>query len=287
MTVALRAFRLADFLPLLAGSAVLFIPTYISLFNGLWQADEQAHGPIVLAMSIWLLWSRRETLLALEARPASLAAWSMLVLGCLCYVLGRSQDIVILELGAQIPIITALLLFHWGWRAVKICLFPLLFLIFMLPLPGAFVDAATATLKLHVSTIAETLLYGLGYPVARNGVMLNIGQYQLLVADACSGLHSMFSLTAMGLLYLYLMGYRSVLRNLTLAMLILPIAFLANVIRVIALVLITFYQGNEAAQGFIHGFAGIFLFIVALLGLLSIDSLIGLVGNKPKSGVSK
>ncbi|MBB5019581.1 exosortase B [Chitinivorax tropicus] len=285
--LATQVFRPIDSLPLLVGLLVLFIPTYYTLFNGLWLADEQAHGPIVMVMSYWLLWSKRDVLLALPPKPANVSAWALLLLGCCCYVVGRSQDIVILELGAQIPILATLLLFHWGWRAVRVCLFPLFFLIFMLPLPGAFVDAATAALKLHVSAIAESLLYGFGYPVARNGVMLNIGQYQLLVADACSGLHSMFSLSAMGLLYLYLMEYRAIWRNILLAGLILPIAFIANVVRVIVLVLITFYQGNEAAQGFVHGFAGIFLFIVALLGLLSIDALLGLFGGKDSHEVSQ
>jgi exosortase len=107
--------------------------------------------------------------------------------------------------------------------------------------------------------------------------VLTIGQYQLLVADACSGLHSMFSLSAMGLLYFYLIKHSSWLRNGILIAAILPMAFAANIVRVLVLVLVTYHFGNDAAQGFIHSFAGILLFIVALLGLMALDALLGLV----------
>lgn len=108
---------------------------------------------------------------------------------------------------------------------------------------------------------------------------LTIGPYQLLVADACSGLHSMFSLTAMGLLYLYLylMEHKSWLRNGILIASILPIAYAANLVRVTVLVLVTYHFGDEAGQGFIHDSAGIVLFVVALLFLFALDSLLGLI----------
>jgi exosortase len=124
--------------------------------------------------------------------------------------------------------------------------------------------------------LAEQALYFFNYPIARSGVTLTIGPYQLLVADACSGLHSMFSLSAMGLLYLYLMRHTSTTRNLILIASILPIAFFANVMRVILLVLITYHLGDEAGQGFLHGFAGILLFVIGLLFLFLLDAFLGL-----------
>ncbi|MCV4655922.1 archaeosortase/exosortase family protein, partial [Escherichia coli] len=85
---------------------------------------------------------------------------------------------------------------------VRVLAFPLLFLVFMVPLPQMVIDSVTASLKQAVSAIDEDLLYFIGYPIARSGVVLMVGQYQLLVADACSGLNSMFSLTSLGVLYL-------------------------------------------------------------------------------------
>ena len=112
--------------------------------------------------------------------------------------------------------------------------------------------------------------------------MLSIGPYQLLVADACSGLRSLISTSAIGLLYVYLTGHRSVLRNGVLVASLLPIAFAANVIRVLVLVLVTFYLGDAAGQGFIHGMAGILLFVVGLIVLVALDALLGVWVVKPR-----
>jgi exosortase len=135
----------------------------------------------------------------------------------------------------------------------------------------------TVPLKAGVSYVVEVMMHALGYPIARSGVVLQVGQYQLLVADACAGLNSMFTLESLGLLYMNLMGYTSRLRNLLLAVLIIPISFCANVVRVVILVLVTFHFGDEAGQGFIHGFAGMLLFLVGLVLMLSVDHVVGRV----------
>jgi exosortase/archaeosortase family protein len=105
-------------------------------------------------------------------------------------------------------------------------------------------------------------------------VILQIGQYKLLVADACAGLHTLLSLEALGLLYLNLVRHDSLFRNAALAILIVPISFSANVIRVITLTLITYHLGDAAGQGFLHGFAGMVLFISALLLIIGVDSIL-------------
>lgn len=266
--------------PVLLGLLVLFIPTYLDLAAGPWETEEQAHGPIVLAVTLYLIWSKRAELFALIAgggEPRAASGGALFVFGLLLYAVGRSQDIIMFEVGAQIFILLGVLLVTVGWGAVKLLWFPLFFLIFMLPLPGFVVDAATGPLKQNVSEMAEAILYAVGYPIARNGVVLHVGQYQLLVADACSGMHSMFSLSAMGLLYLYLMRHKSWLHNGILIASILPIAFFANMVRVMVLVLVTYHFGDEAAQGIVHDSAGILLFVVGLLTLFLLDGLLGFV----------
>ena len=268
--------------PVLLGLLALYLPTYYDLANGLWNTEEQAHGPIVLAVALYLIWGQRDLLLHPDPdsprRPV--LGWSALVFGLLLYALGRSQEILLFEVGSQIPVLLGTLLITLGAKPVRALWFALFFLLFMVPLPGFVVDAATGPLKQHVSVIAEQVLYAVGYPIARSGVTLTIGPYQLLVADACSGLHSMFSLSAMGLLYLYLMGHGNWLRNGILIASILPIAFFANIVRVMILVLITFHLGDEAGQGFLHGFAGVLLFVIALLLLFALDGLLGFFFKK-------
>ena len=108
-------------------------------------------------------------------------------------------------------------------------------------------------------------------------MILTIGQYQMLVADACSGLHSMYSLSALGTLFMYIMARASRLHNAIMLASILPIAFVANIVRVIVLVLITYHFGDEAGQGFLHGTAGMVLMLVALACFFALDALLARV----------
>ena len=265
--------------PVILGLLALYVPTYWMLAHGLWNEEDHAHGPIVLAVTLFLIWQKRDALVQAGSpgRAEAAIGWTLLVIGLLAYALGRSQDILLFEVGSQIPVILGALLITLGTKAARALWFALFFLLFMIPLPGFIVDAATGPLKEYISVIAEHVLYAAGYPIARVGVTLTVGQYQLLVADACSGLHSMFSLSAMGLLYLYLMQRTSVARNLIIMAAIIPIAFVANVIRVMVLILVTYHMGDEAGQGFLHGFAGIMLFIVGLLFLFLLDWVLGFI----------
>ncbi|MFP5465779.1 MAG: exosortase B, partial [Gammaproteobacteria bacterium] len=256
--------------------AVLYGPTVYGLANGVWQSEDQAHGPLILAVVLWLAWSGRDAFSA-ATQPRPLAGWLWLLPGLLLYAVGRSQDILILEIGSAIPVLVGCLLALVGPAAVRRLWFPLLFLIFLIPLPGFLVDAVTGPLKQHASALAAQLLFAAGYPIARAGVLLHLGPYQLLVADACSGMHSIYSLAAVGLFYLHLMGYKNRLRLGLLVLAIVPIAFLANTLRVVTLALITFHMGDAAAQGYLHGLAGISLYLFALAMLLALDALLGLL----------
>jgi exosortase B len=256
--------------PWAIGLLLLYVPSYMAITQTLWTETDQAHGPIVLMVVLYLIWQKRDVLLTVsDVRPDYLLGWLSLIVGILCYVLGRSQDILMLDIGSQIPVLVGIVLLTRGLTALKALWFPLFFIIFMLPLP---LDSITMPMKMAVSYVTENILFSFGYPIARSGVILQIGQYQLLVADACAGMHTLISLEALGLLYLNLVKHDSWIRNVTLAILIIPISFTANVIRVIALTLITYYFGDEVGQGFVHGFAGMLLFVIALLFIFSVDT---------------
>jgi exosortase B len=259
---------------LVGGLALLYVPSYVGLYQKVWTNSDEMHGPIVLLVALWASWTMRKSLIE-ATRQGSVVGWPFLILGLLLYFVGRSLDIMVLEVGSQLLVVGGCLLLFGGWKAVRIAAFPLAFLLFLVPLPGNFVDSMTGALKQVVSSVAENLLYWAGYPIARSGVMLSIGPYQLLVADACSGLKSMFSLSAMGFLYVYLKGHKDFLRNGFLIASLLPIAFVANVLRVIILILVTFHFGDEAGQGFVHDAAGVVLFIAAILLLGGLDMAFG------------
>ncbi len=260
---------------LVLGFCALYLPSYFTLASVVWSTDEQGHGPIILGLSAWLLYRSRFVLADLPVTPRTLLGSVLLALGLLSYALGRSQSFLALEVASQLLVLPAFVLLFLGGRALRAIWFPLFFLVFMTPFPEALVSTITGPLKSAVSAVAADLLYLLGYPVSRVGVMLHVGQYHLLVADACAGLNSMFTLEALGLLYMNLMQYKSAVRNVTLAVLIVPIAFIANIVRVMILVLVTYHFGDEAGQGFVHGFAGMVLFLVGLSLVLLVDNVIG------------
>ena len=259
----------------LAGYAAMYLPTYWWAANGIWQTEEHGHGPIILAVLLWMFWTVRHQIDAAPSQPSPALGWPIFAAGLLIYIVGRAFGISILELGSQLFIAAGLLLLLKGTPALRVAWFPVLYLIFMVPLPSTLVDAVTGPLKQWISTIVVEVLHGVGYPIAQSGVTIMIGRYQMLVADACSGLHSMYSLSALGTLFMYVMARKSTLHNAIMLAAILPLAFVANIIRVIILVLVTFHLGDEAGQGFLHGFAGMALMMVALVMFFALDALLG------------
>jgi exosortase B len=275
--------ELAPWLIAGAGLLALYLPTYWSAAHGIWKTEDMGHGPIVLAVLAWLFWGVRHRIARAPLRPALGAGGALLAFGLAAYVFGRVFGISSVEFGSHVPVVAALLLLLRGPAALRAAWFPVLYLIFLAPLPGSLVDAVTQPLKQWISVIVVETLHAVGYPIARSGVMITVGQYQLLVADACSGLHSMFSLAALGTLFMYVMNRPSRLHNALMVATIVPIAFAANIVRVIVLVLVTYHLGDEAGQGFLHGAAGIVLMVVALLMFFAVDSALAALFGRSRS----
>ncbi|MFM9916821.1 MAG: exosortase B [Rhizobacter sp.] len=261
---------------LFAALMALFAPTIWDLHSGLWTYAQHSHGPIVLLIWVWLLIKGWADALKRGAAlcPAPVIGGGVLAVGLATYVLGRSQGFALLEVASLPLVILGGVLVLFGGAVARRMWFPFVFAIFLLPLPATLIDAVTQPLKLAVSQVSEQVLYLAGYPIARSGVTLMLGRYELLVADACSGLNSLFMLEAFGLFYLNVVRYQSPLRNIFLALLILPISFASNVMRVLTLALITYYWGDEAGRGFVHTFAGVLLFVCAMLLVLTADALL-------------
>ena len=263
-----------EWLVAVTGFAAMYLPVYWWAAGSIWQSEEHGHGFIILAVLVWLFWRQRRVIVQAPLQPAPFPGWTLFAVGLLVYVVGRAFSISILEFASQPLIVAAGLLLLRGPAALRAAWFGLLYFIFMIPLPGMLVDMITGSLKQWVASIVETGLYLVGYPIARTGVIMSIGPYQLQVADACSGLHSMFSLAALGTLFMYIMGRKGRLHNAIMLMSILPIAFAANIVRVAVLVLITYHFGDEAGQGFMHGAAGMVLMLVALFLFFALDHLL-------------
>lgn len=261
--------------PWLLGWASLALPTLWDYLFGVWKSYSQGHELLLLAVCTWLFIRQRHAV----SIPSVKRIWSWghlgLMLGLLVYLFGRTQEFIRIELLSLWWISQMVVCLVWGVSAWRRTWFVWLFALFALPLPFSWVLALTAPLKEAVSWVATGVLAWLGYPVARTGVVVTVGQYQLLVAEACAGLHSMFVLEAMGLLYSHLMQHASWWRNFSLALLAIPVSFLANVVRVLILMLVTYHWGDAYGQGFAHHFAGALLFGVALILMGLVDAVLG------------
>jgi exosortase B len=266
---------------LAAGLTAMYAPVYWSASQTLWHTEEMGHGPIILAIVLWLFWRARGHIASTSSRPAHTFGWPLFGIGVLLYAFGRAFSVASVEFLSQVLVVASGLLLLGGRHALKAAWFPLLYLLFLVPLPASVVDAITGSLKNWVSVLVVELLYALGYPIARTGVMISIGPYQLLVADACSGLNSMFSLAAVGALFIYFKNRTGRLHNVLMIASILPIAFVANIVRVMILSLITYHFGDEAGAGFLHSAAGIVLMAAAVALLFAFDAALASLLGKP------
>jgi exosortase len=269
---AARLLSLPNFL-LAIGVAVLVLPTMVQVAKVSWSTDQGGHGPIVLATGIWLLW-RELKAAKVPFRPGNLTTGLALMAPLIAiFVLARITGVLEIEAFAMYGalIVGAYLLV--GGAVLRAIWFPLVYLAFTLPPPDTVVAAITQPIKIGISEWAVSLLYAIGYPVASSGVTIQIGQYQLLVAAACAGLNSIVTLGALCLFYVYLRHRSNFTAFLVVALAAIPVAMFSNFVRVIVLVLVTYHLGEAAAQGFLHDFAGLLMFAVALLTIFAIDQL--------------
>jgi exosortase len=254
-------------------AALIAVPTMISVARESWSTEQGAHGPIVLATGIWLVGLLRKQVGPL-IRPGSLLLTIAILVPLLAvYVIARITTTLELEGFALYGSLVTLFYGICGPRALRLLWFPVLYFAFLFPPPDSLVATITQPLKLLISQAAVELLHLFGLPIARQGVMIQVDQYDILVAAACAGLNSIISLSAIGLFYIYVRHNANWRYALLLMVAIVPVAILANFVRVLLLILITYYAGDAYAQGFLHGFAGMVMFAVALLGIFGIDRL--------------
>lgn len=255
------------------GLAALGLPTMIEVARVSWSTEQGGHGPIVLATGIWLL-IRELKAAKPERRPGSLVTSLLLLLPLLAlFMLARITGVLEIEAFAMYGALITGGYLLFGGAVLRAIWFPLVYLAFTLPPPDTVVAVVTQPIKIAISAWAVSLLHLLGYPVASSGVIIQIGQYQLLVAAACAGLNSIVTLGALCLFYSYLRHRANVTAFVVLALAAIPVAIVSNFVRVLVLVLVTYYLGDSAAQGFLHDFAGLLMFAVALLTVFAIDQL--------------
>lgn len=268
---ALRWIR--ENLILVLGLAAVAVPTLTYVARESWSTEQGAHGPIVLATGLWLFFRQWPDAVAEREPPTGWSVAMLFVPFLAMYFVARTTQIVEIEGFVMYGLLLVALYSLVGVQAMKRLWFPLFYLLFVFPPPETIIALITQPLKIGISTVSIDFLHMLGYPIAGAGVTIQIGQYQLLVAAACSGLNSLLSLSAISLFYVYMRHQANWRYAAILLFAIIPVAVFANFVRVLILILLTYHGGESVAQGFLHNFAGLTMFITALLSIFIIDRL--------------
>jgi exosortase len=255
------------------GLALLAVPLLMDLAHQTWRQEDGIQGPFVLATAAWLFWRHWEALVPIPPPKTVWPSFGLLIPSIALFLFGRATDYVTFEAAGVYGAVVAAFGARYGLKGLKLLWFPFLYLLFAVPPPTFLLNTLTIPLKHGAATVSTEVLSALGLPVVHEGVTILVAQYQLLVEDACSGMNSIIGLTAVCLLYIHLSRASHPAYALLLAALAPPIAILANTLRIMAIILITYGFGDAVAQSFIHQLAGLLLFAVALLLIFGIDSL--------------
>ena len=252
-----------QFYALVGAFCVLYAQLYWKLATGPWQTEQEGHGPFLLAGAAFIAYLEYSRCRDRLQRPGPFVT-SMVIglIGAAFAIIGQSQDVTMIAAGSQVLMLGAIIVAFFGFYGLRVMCIPLLLVGAATPPPGYLVDAVTVRLKEQISDAVVWLLYHSGFDIAQNGVIIQAGPYELLVKDACAGMNSIFALSALSLIYVYIRSEIPFWQKIALVIASLPIAILSNFFRVLTLCLVTFEFGldNEHA---LHDITGILLFVVA------------------------
>lgn len=269
-------------LMLIAAVLAVAFPTMRVVARESWATEQGAHGPLVLLTGLWLLFRAWRHVGPIAPPPL----WRPVVLFVpllALYVVARISQVVEVEGYVMYALLLTFAYALVGGAVLRRLAFPIAYLAFLFPPPDTVVWSLTLPMKIAVTEAAVWLLHLFDYPIGYSGVWIQVGQYQLLVAAACSGLNSIISLSVLSVFYIYIRRAGDPIRAAALALLIVPVAMAANVVRVLILILLTYHYGEATAQGFMHNFAGFTMFIAALMILFAVDLAMGPVTRRLRS----
>jgi exosortase len=257
---------------LATGTATLYLKVVPDMVSDWWKDPNFSHGFLVPVFSAYLIWERRDTLKLFPDRDTSLAAFFFVIVAMVMIVVGKAGSEYFTMRSSLVVLIFGLSRIILGREEFRKCLFPLAFLLFMVPIPYILYDAIAFPLKMIASWFGEHSLMLIGVPVFREGNIIHLPNIQLEVADACSGIRSLMSLMALASVVAYFMGTGAI-KGVALVASAVPISVVTNSMRILITGILSYRFGQKAAEGFFHEFSGLVIFIVGAalitgLGLL-------------------
>lgn len=254
--------------------AVAYIPTFVWMYDRWFAAESYySHGILIPLISVFLVWMKRKELSVIVPKPAYKPGWFLFIIGILTHIISAFWQVYFSSGFALIPVIMGLVLLALGWQFLKKILFPILFLIFMIPLPLVAISNLSFRLKLFASQISVMAVNAMGLRAVREGSIIKTAHSYLVVEDPCSGIRSLIALIALGCLMAYL-SRLSRPKKVILFLSSVPIAVFSNVIRIIALTMVSEMYGSEIATGRFHDVMGVLVFVIAFVCLTAVSKLL-------------
>jgi exosortase len=271
-----ESFSLRGWLWPSAALAIVLAYLYLSIVHRLieewWSNPNFSHGFLVPPFAALLIWRNRTRLAAVQTK-LSWSGLGVIALGCAALVLGVLGAELFLSRSSLLIVLAGLVIYFKGWKYFRVIFFPWLFLFLMVPPPTLIMNHVTIPLQFVASDLATWFLRVAGVPVLQNGNVLQLPNMALDVVEACSGIRSLISLGVMAIIYGYLLESRNTLRVLLVAASV-PIAVLANGVRIMGTGLTGLYWDPNKAQGFFHEFSGWVIFVVSLIALYIVHHLL-------------
>ena len=256
-----------------------YYPFIVTMINDWNENDNYCHGYLIPFISVYMIFSCRRKLEEVDITPNN---WGLLVIaiGLVQLVVAKIGSEFFLQRTSMIIVLFGLSLFLLGKELTKRISVPVLYLVFMIPIPAIIWFKLALPMKLLASILSEWSIGAMGIPVLREGNILHLAECSLEVVDACSGLRSLVSMLAISAALAYL-SKNTCLRKWLLFLSAIPIAISVNIVRVTVTAGLANRFGEEVANGFLHGFSGWLLFTLGIMMLISVYVVLSKNSIKP------
>jgi exosortase len=253
------------FLILLSLWFVSFSPIYPDLVSTWLHHSDNSHGILVPFISLYLIWRKREKC-RLDQISSSRWGAVVLIMSLGLYILSYAGGIAVTARAMIISSLCGLVLFTLGWKFFKILSFPLMFLFFMVPVPDTLLSLVSFPLQLFATQVSTFIIDWLGIPAYREGNMVYFARTQLEIADACSGIRSIMSYCMLSFILAYMLD-GSWWKRIVIVLSAIPLAVLANLVRIVGTGILAHFYGSRVALGFLHEFSGLVVFAFGFIVL--------------------
>ena len=243
----------------------IYFQAIIEMVTQWWDDSNYSHGFLIPIVSIYLIWQKKEDFQNIIQKKSNLGL-IIILLGAMIYIVGTAAAEFFTARFSLVVIIFGIILFYFGKEFIKELWFPILFLLFMIPIPYVIYYSVTFPMQIISSQAASSFLQLIGLDVVRQGNIINLPNYSLEVVEACSGLRSLMTLSALGAAMAY-MTQKNTLSGIFLFLLSVPIAIGANVFRIVITALGAHFISPKLAEGFLHEISGLMVFLVGFLSL--------------------